>query len=68
MSGKTSDGWFGDVALFPVWAKIGERIHDRRANVVFCDGHVETLTFQSLFRNTDEESVRRWNKDHLPRH
>lgn len=65
---KTSDGWVENYELFPVLARIGERIHDRRVNVVFCDGHVETLTFQTLFRNTDDESLRRWNKDHLPRH
>ena len=40
--------------------------HKQRANVAFCDGRVETLTFKSLFYDKDDNSLQRWNKDHLP--
>lgn len=40
--------------------------HQGRANVVFCDGHVESPTLQSLFVDTGDEALSRWNRDHLP--
>lgn len=52
--------------LLPFFNKMAERTHNRRANVVFCDAHVETLTFKSLFFDTNDASLRRWNKDHEP--
>jgi prepilin-type N-terminal cleavage/methylation domain-containing protein/prepilin-type processing-associated H-X9-DG protein len=42
------------------------RRHDRRGNLVFCDGHVEALTFQALFRDTNDAALARWNYDHKP--
>ena len=41
-------------------------MHDRRANVMFCDSHVESLTLKNLFFDQDDASLRRWNKDHEP--
>ena len=40
--------------------------HQGRANVVFCDGHVESPTLKFLFADTSDEALRRWNRDHLP--
>jgi prepilin-type processing-associated H-X9-DG protein/prepilin-type N-terminal cleavage/methylation domain-containing protein len=40
--------------------------HQGKANVVFCDGHVESPTLQFLFEDTGDEALSRWNRDHLP--
>jgi prepilin-type N-terminal cleavage/methylation domain-containing protein/prepilin-type processing-associated H-X9-DG protein len=40
--------------------------HQDRANIAFCDGHVETLTLKSLFEDTTDGALSRWNRDHLP--
>jgi prepilin-type processing-associated H-X9-DG protein/prepilin-type N-terminal cleavage/methylation domain-containing protein len=40
--------------------------HRGRANVVFCDGHVEPPKLQFLFDDISEEALSRWNRDHLP--
>jgi prepilin-type processing-associated H-X9-DG protein/prepilin-type N-terminal cleavage/methylation domain-containing protein len=40
--------------------------HQGRANVVFCDGHVESPTLQFLFEDTSDAALSRWNRDHQP--
>ena len=40
--------------------------HQGKANVVFCDGHVESPTLPFLFADTSDEALSRWNRDHLP--
>jgi len=40
--------------------------HQGRANVVFCDGHVESPTLSFLFADTSDAALVRWNRDHLP--
>jgi prepilin-type processing-associated H-X9-DG protein len=40
--------------------------HQGRANVVFCDGHVESPTLQFLFTDTSAAALSRWNRDHQP--
>jgi prepilin-type processing-associated H-X9-DG protein/prepilin-type N-terminal cleavage/methylation domain-containing protein len=40
--------------------------HQGKANVVFCDGHVESPTLKSLFEDTSDAALIRWNRDHLP--
>jgi len=40
--------------------------HQGRANVVFCDGHVERPKLQFLFVATGDDALSRWNRDHLP--
>jgi prepilin-type processing-associated H-X9-DG protein len=40
--------------------------HQGKANVVFCDGHVESPTLQFLFEDTSDDALVRWNRDHLP--
>jgi len=41
-------------------------LHQGCANVVFCDGHVESPTLQILFEDTSDAALVRWNRDHLP--
>jgi prepilin-type processing-associated H-X9-DG protein/prepilin-type N-terminal cleavage/methylation domain-containing protein len=40
--------------------------HLGKANVVFCDGHVDAPTLKSLFTSTDDAPLRRWNRDDQP--
>ncbi|HEY5298331.1 MAG TPA: prepilin-type N-terminal cleavage/methylation domain-containing protein [Verrucomicrobiae bacterium] len=40
--------------------------HQGKANVVFCDGHVESPTLQFLFEDISDEALSRWNRDHKP--
>ena len=40
--------------------------HQGKANVLFCDGHVESPTLKFLFADTSDAALCRWNRDHLP--
>jgi len=40
--------------------------HQGKANVVFCDGHVESPMLKFLFEDTSDAALVRWNRDHLP--
>jgi len=40
--------------------------HQGKANVVFCDGHVESPTLKQLFEDTTDAALVRWNREHLP--
>jgi len=40
--------------------------HQGHANVVFCDGHVESPTLKFLFADTGDVALSRWNRDHQP--
>lgn len=40
--------------------------HQGKANVLFCDGHVESLSLKSVFEDTSDQALARWNRDHLP--
>jgi prepilin-type N-terminal cleavage/methylation domain-containing protein/prepilin-type processing-associated H-X9-DG protein len=40
--------------------------HQGIANVVFCDGHVESPSLQFLFEDTSDAALVRWNRDHQP--
>ncbi len=40
--------------------------HQGKANVVFCDGHVESPTLNFLFVDTNSAALVRWNRDHQP--
>ena len=37
-----------------------------KANVVFCDGHVESVALEFLFEDTGDAALSRWNRDHQP--
>lgn len=40
--------------------------HSGKANVVFCDGHIEGVALDRLFTDSGDEALRRWNKDNQP--
>jgi len=40
--------------------------HSGGANVVFCDGHVESPKLYFLFEATGDDALSRWHRDHLP--
>jgi prepilin-type processing-associated H-X9-DG protein/prepilin-type N-terminal cleavage/methylation domain-containing protein len=40
--------------------------HDGKANVVFCDGHVESPKLPFLFEDMSDAALVRWNRDHQP--
>ncbi len=40
--------------------------HGNKANVVFCDGHVESPPLPFLFADTSDAALSRWNRDHQP--
>ena len=40
--------------------------HEGKANVVFCDGHVESPTLKLLFESTSDAALSSWNRDDLP--
>jgi prepilin-type N-terminal cleavage/methylation domain-containing protein/prepilin-type processing-associated H-X9-DG protein len=40
--------------------------HQGKANVVFCDGHIESPTLEFLFTDTSDGALSRWNRDHQP--
>jgi len=40
--------------------------HKGKANVAFCDGHVESPTLKSLFEDKNDPDLVRWNRDHEP--
>ena len=64
------DGFEGN-ALFmrrPIEAFAGDgnirTRHQGRANLVFCDGHVESPTLKFLFEDDSDHALVRWNRDH----
>jgi len=40
--------------------------HQGKANVVFCDGHIESPTVKVILEETGNAALARWNRDHLP--
>jgi prepilin-type N-terminal cleavage/methylation domain-containing protein/prepilin-type processing-associated H-X9-DG protein len=40
--------------------------HKGKANVSFCDGHIESPSLQFIFENATDPALVRWNRDHLP--
>ena len=40
--------------------------HKEKANVVFCDGHVEAPSLKYLFEDSADSALARWNRDNLP--
>lgn len=40
--------------------------HQGKANIVFCDGHVDALSLQTLFSDTSDAALRLWNRDNKP--
>lgn len=46
--------------------KKSEKMHDRRGNVLSCDGHIESLSLKTLFQDVDDTALKRWNRDNEP--
>ncbi len=40
--------------------------HQGKAEIVFCDGHVESPALKFLFEDTTDAALSRWNRDNLP--
>jgi prepilin-type processing-associated H-X9-DG protein len=40
--------------------------HQGKANIAFCDGHVESSKVRFLFEDTSDAALVRWNRDHQP--
>ncbi len=40
--------------------------HVGKANVLFCDGHVESPSLELLFDDPNDLALARWNRDHQP--
>jgi prepilin-type processing-associated H-X9-DG protein len=40
--------------------------HQGKANVGFCDGHVESPTLKFVFEDTSDAALVRWSRDHQP--
>ena len=53
------------IDFFEQWGNILAR-HQGRANVVFCDGHVESPRLVFLFEDTSANALVRWSRDHQP--
>ena len=45
--------------------RVIQQRHEGRHNIVFCDGHVESIPFETLF-STNVASLRRWNINNEP--
>ena len=66
------DSFDGDILLMHKpsreSAKYGNTFsrHQGKANVLFCDGHIESLALRILFDDTSDAALMRWNRDHQP--
>ena len=66
------DGFAGDIFFMRIPSneliRYGNTFsrHQGKANVLFCDGHVESPALEFLFDNTSDAALARWNRDHLP--
>jgi prepilin-type processing-associated H-X9-DG protein len=47
-------------------SKAASSRHQGKANVVFCDDHVESPTLKFLFEDASDAALSRWNCDHQP--
>jgi prepilin-type N-terminal cleavage/methylation domain-containing protein/prepilin-type processing-associated H-X9-DG protein len=55
----------------PLWMQLAEsaeaiRHDESRRNILFCDGHVESLTIAQLFNYQNNAVLSLWNYDYLP--
>jgi prepilin-type processing-associated H-X9-DG protein len=48
------------------WNRHAASRHQGKANVLFCDGHVESASLKLLFRDTSDTALVKWNRDHQP--
>ena len=43
-----------------------QSFHQGKANILFCDGHVESVKDDFAFRDKTDAALVRWNRDHQP--
>jgi prepilin-type processing-associated H-X9-DG protein len=53
-------------AELKTWTELRNRRHGGRWNMVFCDGHVESLRTRDLYDVRRDSVLQRWNYDHMP--
>jgi prepilin-type processing-associated H-X9-DG protein len=58
---STAPGFAGSVGIH----QASQARHNRRLEIMFCDGHVEGIPTEKLFEKTDA-NLRRWNNDNSP--
>lgn len=62
--------WYDSQTLFATAIGLADgfyqRRHNTRFNVLFCDGHVETLRISQVFTTLSDDVLRRWNNDGQP--
>ena len=64
--GRYSDYGVFDGNAIGLGDGIYQRRHETRFNVLFCDGHVETLRISDLFTTLSDDILARWNNDGQP--
>jgi prepilin-type processing-associated H-X9-DG protein len=63
--GDSLDGRLHFQRWYREWGQ-GKTRHQATINVVFCDGHVESAKLNTVFEDTNDVAMVRWNRDHLP--
>jgi prepilin-type N-terminal cleavage/methylation domain-containing protein/prepilin-type processing-associated H-X9-DG protein len=63
---RPPDGLFNNLVDLNAATKRSYARHSRKANIVYCDGHTDSPKLDSLFKSTSDNSLERWNRDHLP--
>ena len=58
--------WSGFVGIYALRQYPGELHSGKRANLLFCDGHVEPKTRAQLVSATDPDIIRQWNNTNEP--
>jgi prepilin-type N-terminal cleavage/methylation domain-containing protein/prepilin-type processing-associated H-X9-DG protein len=50
----------------PALQRRAQKRHNGQINLLFCDGHVRSLSLQKAFFEDTDEQLARWNRDHDP--
>ncbi len=58
--------WSGFIGIYALRQYPGELHPGARANILFCDGHVEGKTRTQLVSATDPDIIRQWNNTNAP--
>ena len=58
--------WSGFIGMYALRQYPGELHSGKRANILFCDGHVEGKKRSELVSATDNTIIRLWNNNNLP--
>ena len=58
--------WSGFIGIYALRQYPGELHNGKRANILFCDGHVESKTRAQLVSATDPAIISQWNNTNQP--